>query len=45
MPWDNLVCAANKAEAKAKIQGITHLDQRCLKEKYPLKLSLNSRNN
>ncbi len=26
MPWDNLIRAANKAEAKAKIQGSTHLD-------------------
>ncbi len=33
MPWDNLIRAGNKAEARAKIQGSTHLDQRCPKEK------------
>ena len=27
MPWDDLIRAANKAEARAKIQGSTHLDQ------------------
>ncbi len=43
MPWDNLIRAANKAEARAKIQESTHLDQRCPKGKRPLKMSLNSR--
>ncbi len=43
MPWDDLIRAANKAEAKAKIQGSTHLDQRCPKGKRPLKMSLNAR--
>ena len=43
MPWDDLVSAANKAEARAKIQGSTHLDQRCPRGKRPLKMSLNSR--
>ncbi len=43
MPWDDLIRAANKAEARAKIQGSTHLDQRCPKGKRPLKISLNSR--
>ncbi len=43
MPWDDLIRAANKAEAKAKIQGSTHLDQRCPKGKQPLKMNLNSR--
>ena len=45
MPWDNLVSTANKAEAKAKIEGSTHLDQRCHKRKQPLKMSLNSQDN
>ncbi len=26
MPWDDLIRTANKAEARAKIQGSTHLD-------------------
>ncbi len=43
MPWDDLIRVANKAEARAKIQGSTHLDQRCPKGKRPLKISLNSR--
>ncbi len=43
MPWDDLIRAANMAEARAKIQGSTHLDQRCLKRKRPWKMSLNSR--
>ncbi len=42
MPWDNLIRAANKAKARAKIQGSTHLDQHCSKRKRPLKMSLNS---
>ncbi len=33
MPWNNLVRAVNKAEATAKIQDSTHLDQLCPKEK------------
>lgn len=41
MPKDNLVSAANKTEAKAKIQGNTHLDQRCSKKKWLLKMCLN----
>ncbi len=43
MPWDDLIRAANKAEARAKIQENTHLDQRCPKGKQPLKMSLNTR--
>ncbi len=43
MPWDDLIRAANKAKARAKIQGSTHLDQRCPKGKRPLMMSLNSR--
>ncbi len=43
MPWDNLIRAANKAEARAKIQGSTYLDQRFPKEKQYLKMSLNAR--
>ncbi len=35
--------AANKAEARAKIQGSTHLNQQCPKGKQPLKMSLNAR--
>ncbi len=42
MPLDDLITAANKAEARAKIQGSTHLDQQCPKEKQPLKISLNA---
>ncbi len=42
MPWDDLIRAANKAEARAKIQGSTHLDQRCSRGKRLLKMSLNS---
>ncbi len=45
MPWDDLIRVANKAEARAKIQGSTHLDQRCPKEKKPLKMSFNSKDN
>ncbi len=45
MPWDDLIKTANKAEARAKIQGSTHLDQRCPKAKRPLKMSLNSWDN
>ncbi len=43
MPWDDLIRAPNKAEARAKIQGSTHLDQRYPKRKRPLKMSLNAR--
>ncbi len=42
MPWDDLTRVANKAEARARIQGSTPLDQRCPKGKRPLKMSLNS---
>ncbi len=42
-PWDDLIRIANKAEARAKIQESTHLDQHCLKEKRPLKMSFNTR--
>ncbi len=45
MPWDDLIRAANKAEARAKIQKSTYLDQWCPKGKQPLKMSLNSRDN
>ena len=45
MPWDDLVNTANNAEAKAKIQGSTYFAQQCLKEKQPLKMSLNSKDN
>ena len=41
MPWNDLIRAANKAEARAKIQKSTHLNQQCPKEKQPLKISLN----
>ncbi len=44
MPWDDLIRAANKIEARAKIQGSTYLDQRYPKGKRPLKMSLNSWN-
>ncbi len=43
MPWDDLIRTTNKAKARAKIQESTHLDQRCHKEKQPLKINLNSR--
>ncbi len=42
MPWDDLMKIANKAEARAKIQGRTYLNQRCPKRKRPLKMSLNA---
>ncbi len=45
MRWDDLIRAANKAEAKAKIQKSTYLNQRCPKERRPLKMSLNARDN
>ncbi len=45
MLWDDQIRAANKAEARAKIQGSIYLDQRCPKGKRPLKISLNSRDN
>ncbi len=45
MSWDDLIKAVNKAEARAKIQKNTHLDQRYPKRKRPLKMSLNSRDN
>ncbi len=42
---DDLIKAANKAEARAKIQECIHLDQQYSKKKQPLKISLNSRDN
>ena len=41
MPWDNLIKAANKTKAKAKIQRNTHLNQLCPKGKQFLKMNLN----
>ncbi len=43
MPCDDIIRAANKAEARTKIQESTNLDQRCPKGKRPLKMSLNAR--
>ncbi len=40
--WNDLIKAANKAEARAKIPGSTHLDKCCLKGKRPWKISLNT---
>lgn len=45
MPQDDLIRAANKAKARAKMQKNTYLDQRCPKEKQSLKMSLNSCDN
>ncbi len=45
MPRDDFIRTANKAEAKAKIQGSTYLDQRCSKGKQLMKMSFNSRDN
>ncbi len=42
LQWDDLIRVANKAEARAKIQGSTYLDQRCPKRKQLLKMSLNA---
>lgn len=39
--WDDLVSAANRAEAKARIHGSHHLDQQCPRGKRPLKMCLN----
>ncbi len=39
---DNLIRVVKKAEARAKIQESTYLDQRCPKRKRPLKMSLNA---
>ncbi len=33
MPWNDLIRVVNKAEARAKIQGSTQLDQQCSKGK------------
>ncbi len=44
LPWDKLVRAANKAEAKARIHKNQHLDQRCPKGKRPVKLRLKDSN-
>ena len=38
LSWDELVTAANRAEAKAHIHNNHHLDQRCPRGKRPLKL-------
>ncbi len=43
MPWDDLIRAANKGETKTKIQRSTHLNQRCPKAKWLLKMKLNYR--
>ena len=43
MSWDDLMSAANRVEAKARIEDYRHLDQRCPKGKRPLKLSIDSR--
>ena len=43
LSWDDLISAANRAEAKARIEDYRHLDQRCPKGKRPLKLSIDSR--
>ena len=45
MPWNDLISAANKTEARARIQKNTHLNQRYPKEKRFLKKSLNSKDN
>ena len=45
MYWDDLIRVANKAEARAKVQKNTHLDQHCPKGKQPLKISINSCDN
>lgn len=43
MSWDNLVSVVNRTKAKAHIYEHHHLDQRCFKEKRPLKISINIR--
>ncbi len=42
MPWDDLIKAVNKAQARAKIQRSIYLDQQYSKGKQSLKISLNS---
>ncbi len=44
LPWDKQVKAANRVKAKARIHNNQHLDQRCPKEKWPLKLTLKDSN-
>ncbi len=44
LPWDKQVKAARTAEAKACIHNNQHLDQRCPKGKWPLKLTLKDSN-
>ena len=44
LPWDKLLKAANRTEAKARIHNNQHLDQRCPKGKRPLKLTLKDSN-
>lgn len=41
-PWNNLISAANKAKARAKIKINTHLDQQYPTKKQLLKMSLYS---
>lgn len=45
MLQDNLFNAVNKAEAWANIQESTYLNQRCLKQKQLLKMSVNFKDN
>ena len=40
LSWDDLISAANRTEAKARIKDYRHLDQRCPKERRLLKLSI-----
>ena len=39
LSWEELVTAANRAESKARIHNNQHLDQRCPRDKQPLKLT------
>ena len=43
MSWDNLISVINRIEAKANIEDYQHLDKHSPKERWPLKLSINSR--
>lgn len=43
LSWDDLVSETNSFKTKAHIYGNTQLDQQCSKEKRPLKISINSR--
>lgn len=42
MSWDDLVSAANKAKAKARIHGNYYLNQQYPKDKHLLKININS---